>query len=301
MLCATPVPLERNGKRLLVGCGKCQCCRVNKLRAWSGRILMEGVSTEKDLRAVSWCTLTYRDENLPHIVRGKEGAPLPTLDPTDYQRCFKRLRKRIGPFRFALVGEYGEKNYRPHYHALLYGPSVFHVEQGLKIEWAKAYGFIQVRPWRLPAPDRIGQDGKNVMVARARYIAGYVTKKMSSVDDPRLKYRHPEFWRCSRTPGLGHTQRLVDLHYTKGGRSKVARTGDCLRTFRIGGETWPLGQTTLTWLRGELGIPLTEEERDVLHPTRERPVRVEPTDEDYENAKKSHRKMLFTRGKSRRL
>jgi len=33
----------------------------------------------------------------------------------------KRLRFHMGPTRFFMCGEYGEENFRPHFHALLFG------------------------------------------------------------------------------------------------------------------------------------------------------------------------------------
>lgn len=59
-------------------------------------------------------TLTYDDDHLP--VRG-------SLDYSEFQRFLKRLRKFAEPkgLRFYMCGEYGELNWRPHYHACIFG------------------------------------------------------------------------------------------------------------------------------------------------------------------------------------
>jgi len=57
-------------------------------------------------------TLTYDDEHLP-----KDHS----LDVSHWQKFAKRLRKKVGPFRFYHCGEYGDKTLRPHYHACLFG------------------------------------------------------------------------------------------------------------------------------------------------------------------------------------
>lgn len=57
-------------------------------------------------------TLTYNDENLPEFG---------SLNKTDLQKFFKRLRKTAGSFRYYACGEYGERTQRAHYHACLFG------------------------------------------------------------------------------------------------------------------------------------------------------------------------------------
>lgn len=60
----------------------------------------------------AFLTLTYDNEHLP-----TDGS----LQKREWQTFAKRTRKKAGPFRFLHVGEYGEQNFRPHYHALLFG------------------------------------------------------------------------------------------------------------------------------------------------------------------------------------
>lgn len=295
MLCARPVALDEGQ---LVGCGQCMNCLINRRRQWTARILLEGIACEAQGRQVSWCTLTYRDEALPVCARGDLGDVVPTLRPRDYQLAFKRLRKRdaLGPFRFALVGEYGDRFGRPHYHAMLFGPAVFHVEHHFKRVWEAEYGHIQVRPWAL------SEDGseKDLRETRARYIAHYVTKKMSSVDSKKLHpVQEPEFWRVSRRPGLGCSNVLLDASTTKGGAMKLLEDGDVASTVRIGKKVWPLHPKVRAWLREELGVPQRGRDRRALTPPPSR-ARMPRTSEDYHRAAQAAEKEVRRHAKAQR-
>ena len=283
MLCAYPVRLS-TGQR--VGCGQCLNCTINKRRAWTARMLLEGEACEKVAHGqVSWTTLTYSDENLPRQSRGgRDGVP--TLDPRDYQRVFKRLRKpdALGPFRFCLVGEYGDETGRPHYHALIYGPDTFHVERALRDTWEREYGHTRTRPWSVSDPGFQDRPGFSLKVARAAYCAHYATKKMSQVDSPKLlPEQHQEFWRTSRTPGIGCTRAVLELHLTNGGSQYIAENGDVARNIRIGGKMWPLHKNVRSWLREELGIPHTAAEREAVSGIPQ--TRPEASEEAYEHAR----------------
>lgn len=90
-----------------VPCGVCPGCRVDKAQEWSLRCVHEASLHEENC----FVTLTYADEHLPAW-----GG----LDHQDWQKFAKRLRKS-GRFRFFMVGEYGDTNYRPHFHACIFG------------------------------------------------------------------------------------------------------------------------------------------------------------------------------------
>ena len=149
-------------------------CRINRRRIWSHRILLEAHNHENN----SFLTLTYSDEQVP------QGN---SLQPRDVQLFLKRLRKAISPqsVRYFVVGEYGDTTQRPHYHAALFGVGQSH--SGLVEEtWGKGHIMLG-----------------DLTLESANYIAGYVTKKMTSWFDPRLAGRHPEFSRMSLRPGIG--------------------------------------------------------------------------------------------------
>jgi len=115
--------LTKNGKRqwtssskkgyidlpLTVPCGKCIGCRLDRSREWAARAVIESKMHEFNC----FITLTYNDENLP---------PGKTLVKRDFQLFMKRFRKHAGiPIRYYHCGEYGDKDQRPHYHALIFG------------------------------------------------------------------------------------------------------------------------------------------------------------------------------------
>lgn len=187
MLCRNP--FVSNGG-LGFGCGQCMACRYNRRRVWMHRIMLEAAQYSDN----AFLTLTYADEVLP------EGG---TLVPSHPQLFLKRLRARVAPsrFRFFLVGEYGDASGRPHYHAALFGfPTCVNGDTRLGCHRKPCYWCALVREtWKFG----------NIMLGKlednsAGYMAGYVTKKMTSPSDPRLNGRHPEFGRMSLRPGIGH-------------------------------------------------------------------------------------------------
>lgn len=187
MMCKKPY----NGSAGLFGCGQCMPCRYNKRRVWMHRIMLEAQQYE----ANAFVTLTYSDEHIP------DGGNLVPKHPQDWM---KRLRSRVAPskFRFFLVGEYGDETQRPHYHAALFGFRT--------CEYGDTRLYCTKRPchWCELVRDTWGHG--NIMLGKleddsAGYMAGYVTKKMNSVGDPRLNGRHPEFGRMSLRPGIGYS------------------------------------------------------------------------------------------------
>lgn len=163
-------------------------------------------------------TLTYNPENYP--VDG-------SLQPRDTTLFLKRLRERLKPrkLRYFLVGEYGDKTQRAHYHAALFGVSLWDV-QAISDSWDK--GFVHCG---------------DLTFASSSYICGYVVKKMTK-KGAFADGRHEEFARMSRRPGIGAdiARRLGEKHNTKAGAVVICRSGDVAGTVRIGGKLFPLGR-----------------------------------------------------------
>lgn len=178
-----PVDRKEGLRFLKVPCGLCLACRMAKGRSWAIRCQLELQSHSN----ACWCTLTYDDKHLP-----------PTLSKSDLSGFLKRLRSRsAGPIRFFACGEYGERNYRPHYHSILFGDvSPDHVRGAWRA------GFVRVDP---------------LTPAAIAYVAGYCTKKagqqrfydreeMVSEDGEVFTWQEP-FLLMSRRPGIGANAR----------------------------------------------------------------------------------------------
>jgi len=208
----------------------------------------------------SFITLTHREDTIP-LSSGSHGVPaLPTLNPKLLQDWLKRFRKAIEPsrIRYFAVGEYGDETQRPHYHVALFGfPSCR--RGGTK----RKYGLYGPLLWSgcCPSCSLVGETWGHgdvhlgtLALESAQYLAGYVTKKMTSQDDPRLDGRHPEFSRQSLRPGIGHSS-LHEIAHTLLGLA--TREADVPSALRHGGRLLPLGRYLRRELRALVGMEKT--------------------------------------------
>jgi len=191
-------------------------------------------------------TLTYDDQNLP-----KGG----NLDISHTQKWLKRLRKELSPekIRYFLVGEYGDENQRPHYHAAIFGLDPVHVglndsTSGLVNKtWGKGHTYVGT----------LTKDS-------ASYIAGYVTKKLTNKDDPYvqkiLNGRSPEFARMSlggrgKSGGIGFPaiQNIANAYDNSAALDTIVRDYDVASVLQHGKNKYPLGRYLKSKLRRALG------------------------------------------------
>lgn len=212
------------------GCGQCMPCRINRQRQWVGRLQLELATSPLS----AFVTLTYSDDNIP-IENGQA-----VLKKEDVQLWLKRLREKIYPrkCRYFLVGEYGDRTYRPHYHLILYGVSSAESEL-LSSSWT--LGFVHVG-----TPDP----------AALSYVCGYVTKKMTSKKDPRLNGKPPEFTLMSRKPGIGvgALPSIAAAYRTVSGKAHIEQNRWVGREVRIQGKKYPLGRYLMRKLTDSLGL-----------------------------------------------
>lgn len=242
MLCIRPFRV-RPGQEF--GCGQCLPCRINRRRIWTARIVLESV-IHGDV-ASAFFTLTYSQECLP------AGG---TLVPAHLEEFRYRLRYLIGPFRYYFVGEYGERSQRAHYHGLLFGVSP--TLEALESVWGRGHCHVGM-----------------LSMESAQYCAGYVTKKMTAKDDPRLKGRYPEFARMSSKPGIGTggLNGIIAWLYSSEGAAYIARNRDVPAAVRVNGKVLPIGRYLHARLRDEFGIP----SQDPMRSMRAEALRLENT------------------------
>lgn len=171
--CHYPVKLRKDDQCLTVPCGRCRACRKAKAREWAVRTVHELGYHEKSVFA----TFTYSDENLP-----ENGS----LQKKAVQLMMKRLRKGLegsAKIKYYVSGEYGEKNGRPHYHAIMFG-----IGPGNRADLEKAWPFGYV-------------DVGTVTFESARYTANYVSKNYKQAVEAVKAGKEPVFQLSSKKFG----------------------------------------------------------------------------------------------------
>lgn len=237
-MCLSPVPIYHNGKfnpdtgkpsydfrpnkfansedaTMYVPCGKCVECLEARRLEWCKRMKLELMSSG----CASFVTLTFRDP-APDFVR-----------KSDVQKFFKRLRHlerdtgipfpRV--FKYFVVGEYGSKFGRPHYHAILFGIDFRRAE--FRPHLACFSGGYPV--YTTPVLERYWPYGfvsvDEVNSRSIRYVSKYVSK--SAHPSKWSLPGHEEFYLTSR--GLG---RDLFFDVSRDGRKQVLRPKPLLRT-----------------------------------------------------------------------
>lgn len=209
-----------------VPCGKCIGCRLEQARQAAVRCMHEASLHEHN----TFLTLTYGEK-----------CPL-SLVPRDLQLFWKRLRRAGNKISYFASGEYGEKNGRPHYHAIVFGywpkDAKYHkrsngmpiyASDSLNKIWGHGYAY-----------------SGTVTFESACYVAGYVAQKVTGPEAPgwyqtvdpatgEIVDIEPEFSRWSTNPAIGKRWLAIygesdawrhDEVIMRGSKSKVPRYYD---------------------------------------------------------------------------
>lgn len=184
---------------LVVSCGQCIGCKLERSRQWAVRCMHEAQMHPDN----AFITLTYDDEHLP---------PNNSLRVQDWQTFAKALRYQMRKddetlnqparkLRFFHCGEYGETNGRAHLHALLFGVDFYDKAfEKVNREGDKLYTSATL--------DRLWGRGRTIVGSvtfeSAAYCARYVLKKITGPDaEKHYNGRKPEYTTMSRRPGIG--------------------------------------------------------------------------------------------------
>lgn len=244
------VTQEMRDKLTPYPCGRCLHCRINAARVKTARIMLEARCHQLN----SFVTLTYDQTHLP-------------LDNSVHRqhltKFIKRLRRKIEPHHIRVfgVGEYGE-NWRPHYHLAIFGWDAMcefreihmctskrkgqNCPEQIKCEVKKAwtYGIVDVG---------------ELNIHSARYIAGYLVKKLNNVKTDKkakeiLNGRLPEFsTHSTRNGGLGIGIVDVIASSIEAKRYHGCIQRNVVREATINGSKLPLGRYLTQKLIERLG------------------------------------------------
>lgn len=206
-----------------VACGKCVPCRVLKQNMMAVRIMHEASLHSQN----AIIHLTFDDDHI--------GSP--ELDAVQVKRFRERLKEGLGHKpRMLLVGEYGERTRRKHYHGVLFGYDLLggskQISASRETKSGKRAGKDMYRSrfldecWRNGTADvgLVGIDG-------AKYIAKYVVEDVGAGATVA--------W--PRSPPLGYG--WIDRYL-----GDLQRTGDII----IDGQNQVIPRQYLEWFKDEL-------------------------------------------------
>lgn len=167
-----------------IPCRTCYNCRKSHALKWSERVVAEMAYHD----SAYFLTLTYNNKHLPRTEDGKM-----TINSSDLQKFWKRLRKsQKNKIKYFACSEYGS-GFRPHYHAIVFG---------LELDDLELYSHDYEADTDLFISNYINDiwsvDGEAIgfatvgeaNIATARYVAGYVDKKLKS---NRSNYWYKQF------------------------------------------------------------------------------------------------------------
>lgn len=162
----TTIQPQKRTPDTLWKCNKCPGCISDKKRDWANRIAHE-LSMQP---TGCFITLTYDDQ---HLGENK-------LNKDHMSEWMQTMRDKFGKMRFFYSGEYGPKTGRAHYHAIIFGHNFLEILTGADrlndrdgLYNAKYMDHLWGRGQCFYGPAQPGS---------ARYIAGYVEKKIGDTD-----------------------------------------------------------------------------------------------------------------------
>lgn len=184
MQCNSPRVIHPRGVDIIVPCGHCIACRINRREEWTTRIVHETAFSSSAL----FVTLTYNEESVPWY--DYDCVPVQVCNRKDIQDFIHRIRKTFEglesppKIRYFIGSERGPTTHRPHYHGIIWNlPEGFNNQSFIERCWK--LGFVTV-----------GEFNER----RARYVAKYYVGRE---DNRGLPLPMCDFSLMSRRPGIG--------------------------------------------------------------------------------------------------
>lgn len=204
----------QNHPTVEVACGRCQGCRRDHAVSWALRMCGEMRMHSQNC----FITLTYNDEHLP---KNK------SLSVRDWQLFHKRARSKIKkPFKFYHAGEYGEEDWRPHDHAMIFG---YDFPEKEFYKWSPTGHAIYRSPlleelWSVDSSSLGFSSIQDACFETAAYVARYVLKKRTNPAgalgpgpaDFHYKGRKPEYSTMSNGIGRSYYDRYKEELFRHG-------------------------------------------------------------------------------------
>lgn len=190
-MCENPMTIYVNGEETIVKCGKCDTCRREHAQEWAIKLINESKYHKK----CSFITLTFSstillDKNSKAYKYGANPSFVFHIENSkEYVRKFiKRLRKHFNNKRltYYLVGEYGDKNKRPHWHMLLFNENFEKDRMPMPMSKTDHVQYHSETLSKLWACGRISIEDCNPN--NIIYISQYSVKKFKN-NDERKKYK----------------------------------------------------------------------------------------------------------------
>ena len=181
-----------NNDGIPIWCRKCKRCKQNRISDWVGRCIAES----RFATSTHSVTLTYgRDKN-----GNKDHMHSALLIYRDVQNYFKRMRKAGYKFKYLIVGEYGGKRRRSHWHLIIFWDGDHpKIELNQESYWGHSYWEWGTSFWDEMTP------------ASVWYVCKYIQKEQSDDEAEALL-------RMSKKPPIGHEyfQKWALDHLDKG-------------------------------------------------------------------------------------
>lgn len=264
MACKSPKYRKSAGS--VVACGQCTPCLLKRKREKCSRVLLE--SKANGLLDTLFVTLTYDNAHLPTLCVRQEllpgedrkrsvvyQCPTGTLDPDHPVKFLKLLRyymsKEGMTLRDVYVGEYGDKNKRPHYHFILWGLPYNRRELIYK-SWVHK---------KIPmcSPQRIDVQIPKSERHIAQYLTAYILQGKRRKGAAVLNGAYPEFYRTSKGLGLQYANGVAKALSTPSGLANLWIDGKLPSSFFFDGKNYPLDRYMKGKIYERLSSVLQEE------------------------------------------